>query len=369
MHELSYQLSFNTPAFLGNADQVAQWRTPPIKALIRQWWRVVKAPDFARNVDTLRHAEGKLFGSAADIEPNRSLQSKLRIRLDGVDRLDSWSEGKLRQWPADEPREFHPEEDRPVGTELYLGYGPLEHDKATRQARLSISKSSGAQRTAIDDKARAQLRLRLPAAAAPEIEAALQLVQWFGTLGSRSRNAWGSLQLECKAGPALRPLSAAALTPYLRPLRQCLEHDWPHAVGSDALGPLVWQTPERESWRAVMQDLARLKIAFRTEGAPFPDARPGALAGRHLMGYPVTHHDVELPGWGRKGRLANQLRFKLNRVGGNRLRGVIVHLPCRLPPPLVAGAHGPIPDELSLWQAVHCVLQEQVRLKLLHRLD
>jgi CRISPR-associated protein Cmr1 len=42
---LTYQVSFNTPAFLGNAEQQAQWRTPPFKAMLRQWWRVVKAPD------------------------------------------------------------------------------------------------------------------------------------------------------------------------------------------------------------------------------------------------------------------------------------------------------------------------------------
>ena len=361
MHELSYQLSFNTPAFLGNADQQAQWRTPPIKALIRQWWRVVKAPEVGRNVAALRSAEAQLFGSAADSGPNRSLQSKLRIRL------DSWAEGKLRQWPADEPREFHPEVGRPVGTDLYLGYGPLDYDKAARQVRLGTSKSSGAQHTAIDDKARAGLRLRLPATVASEIEAALQLAQWFGTVGSRSRNAWGSLQLERRDGPALQPLTAAALAPYLRPLRQCLELDWPHTIGSDLQGPLVWLTPEHASWREVMKNLARLKIAFRTQAAPFPNVRPGVLESRHLMGYPVTHHRVELPGWGHNGRLPNQLRFKLQRMMGNQLRGVIVHLPCRLPPPLAEGARGRVPDELSLWQAVHHVLDEQKNL--LSRLD
>ena len=76
------------------------------------------------------------------------------------------------------------------------------------------------------------------------------------------------------------------------------------------------------------------------------------------MGYPITNHDVQLPGWGRNGRLPNQLRFKLQRVAGNKLRGVIVHLPSRLPPPLAEGARGRIPDELALWQAVHRVLDE-----------
>jgi hypothetical protein len=37
---LTYRVSFTTPAFLGDAEQNGQWRTPPFKALLRQWWRV-----------------------------------------------------------------------------------------------------------------------------------------------------------------------------------------------------------------------------------------------------------------------------------------------------------------------------------------
>ena len=350
-----YTVQFATPAFLGNAEQQAQWRTPPIKALIRQWWRVVKAAELGRDVTALRCAEAQLFGSAANDGKGSSQQSNFRIRL------DSWSDGALKSWPNDEPREFHREVGeggRPVGTDLYLGYGPLEYDKTTKQAKLGISKSSGAQRTAIDVKSSVGLKLRFPALAAVEIEAALQLAQWFGTLGSRSRNAWGSLQLERSDGAAMQALTAAALTPYLRSLRQCLALDWPHAIGSDALGPLVWLTPQRATWREVMKDLARTKIAFRTRAAPFPDERPGALRPRHLMGYPVTGHEVNLPEWGLNGRLPNQLRFKLWRVAAGKLHGVIVHLPCGLPPHLAKGARAQVPDELDLWQAVHRVLDD-----------
>jgi CRISPR-associated protein Cmr1 len=77
---LAYDLSFATPAFVGDAAQQAQWRTPPLKALIRQWWRVVKAPQVGFSVDGpdgLRAAENKLFGSASD---NKSHQSLVRLR-------------------------------------------------------------------------------------------------------------------------------------------------------------------------------------------------------------------------------------------------------------------------------------------------
>ena len=37
---LTLSLRMVTPAFLGDADQRGEWRTPPFKTLVRQWWRV-----------------------------------------------------------------------------------------------------------------------------------------------------------------------------------------------------------------------------------------------------------------------------------------------------------------------------------------
>ena len=82
MKKLSYELTFLTPAFLGNAEQSGQWRTPPFKALIRQWWRMVFAAGEQAGgelVREMREAERALFGSAADGESQKSL---LRLRLD-----------------------------------------------------------------------------------------------------------------------------------------------------------------------------------------------------------------------------------------------------------------------------------------------
>jgi CRISPR-associated protein Cmr1 len=36
MTQKNYVLRFCTPAFLGNAEQSGQWRTPPFKAQLRQ---------------------------------------------------------------------------------------------------------------------------------------------------------------------------------------------------------------------------------------------------------------------------------------------------------------------------------------------
>lgn len=126
----TYLLRFVTPAFLGNAEQTGQWRTPPIKALLRQWWRVAYAADQpgplnSASVGAMRKAEGSLFGVAADKESD-SRKSQVRIRL------GRWDKGRATPWNgADgervEHREVKNREGRlaPVGPMLYLGYGPL----------------------------------------------------------------------------------------------------------------------------------------------------------------------------------------------------------------------------------------------------
>jgi CRISPR-associated protein Cmr1 len=142
--QLSYTVRFLCPAFLGNAEQSGQWRTPPFKALLRQWWRVAYAADhrFPADVATMHAAEARLFGAAADA--GHSNRSRVRVRL------DRWDPGRLTQW---EPAEgvWHPEvelrrqgrvigEGREVGSDLYLGFGPL----TLKDNRTALKKNAAA---------------------------------------------------------------------------------------------------------------------------------------------------------------------------------------------------------------------------------
>jgi len=354
MKELVFKVSFATPAFLGNAEQQAQWRTPPFKALIRQWWRVVKAPRVACSHTELLRSENTIFGAASNEANGGSHRSTIRLRL------TSWQGGMLTKWPAGEPFEVHREvgeTGRKVGTELYLGFGPLEYDGKAKATQFSTIKSSGKTRTAIDTTASAEIRLKLPSAYAGEILEAIQLAAWFGTVGSRSRNGWGALQISGEGIEGVDALEAARLTAYTRSIDECLKLDWPHAIGKDERGPLVWTTASKGSWREVMKELARLKIAFRTqpefslEGVP-----PGRFAKRHVIAYPITNHPVSGPRWGTQGRMANQVRFKVARTGSG-FSGVIVHLPCAMPRDMAkeAGAQAGM-LESGVWRAVHRVL-------------
>jgi CRISPR-associated protein Cmr1 len=358
MKKLEYRVSFTTPAFLGNADQQAQWRTPPFKALLRQWWRVVHAPKVHFNVDDLRRDEGRLFGVAADGGDSR--QSLVRFRL------SRWQPGRLTQWQGSKPGVFHPEVGAggmKVGEDLYLGYGPVTYETG---AGTVFAKVKGAEnrRSAISEGMHETLTLSVPDAYVAEIGLAMCLAAWFGTLGSRSRNGWGALHIE-PAGdtPAIPDLTATGLKAVLRPLDQCLTLDWPHAIGTDGNRPLVWRTAPKDSWREVMKQLAQIKIAFRTQPAlSFSMVAPGQFGARHLLGYPATHHNVNGSGWGNQGRLGNQLRFKVTKQDA-QWQGVIVHLPCRLPAEMVAVLPHYQRNNLdetarTAWRAVHTVLDQ-----------
>ena len=330
----TYVLQFTTPAFLGNAEQSGQWRTPPFKHLLREWWRVAwaEANDFNVNLDEMRLTEGRLFGVAADEGDTR--QSQVRIRL------GRWDMGKEKNWGKG-LKVFHPEVGKkgmPVGSDLYLGYGPLAYDKNTKGTRLKAN-------AAIQAGEENDLKLAYPDAEKSLLDRALALASAFGALGGRARNGWGSLALQGDTLPGLESLP-------LRDWRDCMNSGWAHAIGQDEKGALIWATKTFQDWQEVMQTLARLKIELRTSfsfqsgnNAPRPESR-------HWLSYPVTNHSVRA--WGRDSRLPNTLRFKVRHAANGKLYGVIFHMPCK--PPV---QFSPDDDALAqVWRKAHQFLDE-----------
>jgi CRISPR-associated protein Cmr1 len=340
--ELSVRL--NTPAFLGDADQKGVWRTPPLKALMREWWRIAAAPAVGYCHQTLREQEGVLFGNAW-LEPladkkSRFCQSEVRLAL------KDWRNGTLTQHvPA--PRIDHPEAER-AGRKVeplnYLGYGPIDRGQLKNGAALQADGSN-------------TLKLAWPDTE-KNIPHVLQLIHWFGTIGGRSRNGWGSLEFAEQKALAKHD---ETLQTVLRPLADCLQLDWPHAIGQDKQGALIWESSKSfTDWKEAMQFLARTKIGFRTQKplefgkAPTPHKNPLA---RHLLAYPVTNHKVTASGWGGDGRLANQLRFKLFRDSQQQLRARIYHTPHACPLP------GVMLDQQAVWQKIHHWLDQYTDLQ------
>ena len=331
MRTLQLKLTFLTPAFLGNAEQSGQWRTPPIKAQLRQWWRVAYAADhgFSVNLAAMRREEGLLFGNAW-LE-NEFCKSLVRLRL------DRWEEGQLKKskWPGDSAV-THPEVRNPVGSALYLGYGPLIYDSARRSTALKTN-------AAIQAAESATVSIAVPDGHAPILQRALWLMDRYGTLGGRSRNGWGSYAL-CPADAASKLAGNAPL----RAWRDCLALEWPHAIGKDEKGPLIWQTAPHDDWKSLMKTLAILKIGLRTQFV-FPNVRPPHtnVEPRHWLSYPITTHTTRA--WDRSARLPNQLRFKVRKAENGKLVGIIFHMP-HLPP---AAFNPNRPAIENVWRKVH----------------
>ncbi len=353
MQRLSYDVTFLTPAFLGNANQRGQWRTPPFKSALRHWWRVVWAyrNKFPRGIERMRYDEGRLFGNAWLEGENR--RSAVRMHLDHwrLGQADEWGRQDVREGvrmvERQQDRVLHPEvgQDGVVEPQLYLGYGPL---KSQRRATVLTNGP------AIGSGERAVLSIAAPAESVDDIIAALALMHAYGAVGGRSRNGWGALAV--KNVDVLDRLDTD-LSVYRRDWRAALDRDWPHALGRDDSGPLIWRTKAPADWRAIMRRLAIVKIDLRTNfkliGKP-PHPSPSE---RHWLSYPVTNHNVR--GWDSK-RLPNSLRFKVRRDNSNTdlTRGVIFHVPC-LPP------HGFKPRRREVervWRDVHAFLDNRADL-------
>lgn len=347
MIQQQFELRFSTPAFLGNANQSGQWRTPPFKAQLRQWWRVAYAAKqgFDVNVAEMRFKEGKLFGHAwleNDFEDGKKTagrKSEVRIRL-GL-----WSEGKLlkKDWVPLDPV-IHPEVNVKPPADLYLGFGPVtiprgEH-KPTLQKKAAIGPGDFTSfAVAYPDADDATL-----------IEQALNLMNLYGTVGGRSRNGWGSYSLVSET----RSTQLENLP--LRDWQECLQQDWPHAIGKDSKGALIWYTKPHDDWKSLMKELAVIKIGLRTQfkfttgkNAPQPE-------DRHWLSYPVTNHSVAA--WGGNARLPNSLRFKIRPTSDGKLIGVVFHMPC-----LPTLSFNPDPDAVkNVWARVHGHLDKQTAL-------
>src|SRR5690625_7156461 len=100
MKTLDYTIRFVTPAFLGNAEQAGQWRSPPFKALLRQWWRVAYAAEKQSQVHpaAIRKDERLFFGHARpeddrDEEGNKLPDRRSQVRI----RMGKWNLRHVKQ--------------------------------------------------------------------------------------------------------------------------------------------------------------------------------------------------------------------------------------------------------------------------------
>lgn len=291
MTVLRYQMRFLTPAFLGDAEQSARWRTPPVKALLRQFWRMSYAADHGFNVDMerMRHEEGLLFGHAGlkgdinergqEVAARRSL---VRIRLADPSNPDDPA------WTA--------------GTQH--GVSPLSDGLPTSYAWYGLVKrgSGMPDRSAIKPgqpkESERLLQIAAPTVYAEKLRHIMQWVGMFGALGARSRGSWGSLELN---GEGMQALTPHALMHGAQGLDDCLSSDWPAALAQDARGLCCWES--RQTWSS--WDQALRTVAFARKEARTALKEIGTLDLRAALGFAAT------------GRMPSPLRWKVVPRDGN----------------------------------------------------
>jgi len=346
MKKLELQVSFVTPAFLGNAEQQGQWRTPPFKTLLRQWWRVVVAKDCNYDVETLRQREAELFGSAAGEE--NTGQSKVRLRL------GHWNKGTLSQWPK---RGFRRIDDQ-VSSDVYLGFGPVAPPSRKQNIRdIHLSHSPAIEVQTETNTLTIGFDKKCSLQQIKEVKQALQFIAWFGTLGGRSNNGWGSLHITGEGIESCCPPSTG-LSAHALSLDDCLKCDWSHSFARDEEGLLLWTEPVA-SWQKAVDRLGLLRKESRKAVKHLQG--PGVY-GTHLLGYPVMRPLAQA--WNKDARLANQLHFKVLQSADGFIL-CVTHLPCTVPDVVWKNNQQPSRDwvahnQNAVWHAVHRMLDDRI---------
>ncbi len=337
MVKLSCEIEFVTPAFLGRANpQYAQWRTPPFKALLRRWWRIVETSGKKPKTTQIREKEGSLFGNAGE----SASASQVRLRIDWRGEI-----ANRKKWKYSfEPNLIHPEVSVKVGSALYLGYGPVGVGNVLNREQFI---APGISR---------KLFICAPEEEKNRLKDTIRLIHLFGGVGSRSRNGWGSVNF--KTGgisiedleKILDPHQSTArnwLRSYARSWVDALDTNWCHALGKDEEERLLlWRTEEKTKFEEVLDVLAKVKIAFRTKFHFKGGGQHRALCERHVLAYPVTRHELINK---KLDRSANQIIFKVLPLNGKFI-GLIAHLP-----------HGLYLEdsgvnEKNVWTTVHAML-------------
>lgn len=335
-HELTCRII--TPMFLGDAQQEAEWRAAPFKGLLRYWWRVTQRE--RPNYSQLLEAEGELFGFAGDTNSSKSLvQIFLPVPAIAASKNTMPTIGKIH----------HPEVDRDAGQInplLYLaGMGLLNPNGSVKRAYFPPAQSF-------------KLIIEFPRSRRQELLPTLALIQAFGAVGGRSRNGWGSLQIS--DSPVTQENAVQHLEACTRNWEEGFAQDYPSCLGKDTRGPLVWRTREaRPAWQEAMRELAEVYVGVRARTVNgIPRLDPGGRdypAERHLLGFPLTNHPANQPGfgWGGSGRHASPLHFVVKQKP-NGFSGFILHLPFQHSTAMAfPGALNNAAGQQAVWRKVH----------------
>ncbi|MEZ0329228.1 MAG: type III-B CRISPR module RAMP protein Cmr1 [Dissulfuribacterales bacterium] len=301
---MEFDCEIITPMFLGNSNQEAELRAAPFKGLLRYWWRVAEGYRYDTPAALLK-AENAIFGSADEDGGKSQVKVEVSPLTDMVAKKD----------PLPTVAEVdHPECERTRQRTNPLNYlagmGLIHYKNGILHSYFKPGEKFKLCLTVSDEKRES-------------IQLVLELIKKFGAIGSRSRNGWGCFSFANSIN-----ISDSL---FIKSFQNAFDRDYPHCLGKDNEGLLLWKTKNsREKWELCMRDLAEIYISIRAGNANLNIQRLDVINGsppeRHLLGYPVTNHSVNLPNWGNQGRHGSALRLIVRKEDGN-YHGYILHLP------------------------------------------
>lgn len=362
--ELRFDVEFITPTFLGGADGNAEIRTAPLKNLLRRWWRIANGD---LSPEELWKRESRLFGSTEKdpdiVEENKKLPKELR-KPEIFGKSKVVLKIKESNCQISNRRELlfpnmilnHPEVSRPVSVETYLGMGPVFWNKELKKTEYKNNY--------IVPSGKVSISLVIPREETEMFINILSYINYFGTIGSRSRNGWGSIvisglqNISTKAEIILPAISKISLIDWNTIYSKDEVKKYPYYFAKDEKGMLCWCTRPQKNWEEAMHIIADTYLKVRT-AFKFQKTEQKVLEPRHLLGYPVTHHGVEnwdIEKW-KNGktkkintRLPSQLILKVFK-DNNSYYGLILHLPNQIP---LKGFS--VESQKDIWKFVHGAL-------------
>lgn len=278
--ELRFDVEFVTPCFLGGADGNAEIRTAPFKNLLRRWWRIANGN---LSPEELWKRESDLFGSTEKNPQTGKTFGKSKVELKILEILseDYFSSEKISIG-----------KDEVTDLAMYTGYGSVNMGK-----------------TYIKTQTKCSFILFCPKNNELELEKTIFYVHLFASVGSRSRNGWGSICIE----PKSFKFNPQKYFPTPVSLKEALSKskNYPFCIGKDDKGMLCWQTTERyRSWAAAFEDIAKVyhQLVYKLS----KDDKDYKTKWRNLLGFAKAND-----------RLPSQLLLKVCTVKSRMSSGAI----------------------------------------------
>lgn len=306
---LSATFEIITPMFLGDADQKATAIRPTsIKGALRFWWRAMNGH---LSLTELAKEEGRLFGSTEKA---------------GVFSLSVSSLGKFQaktDWPPADPN----------ANSSYMGYG-LTGDKQNQHREyipagihFDVSLTFNQNANASDKQ---------------HIQKALEAFGLFGSLGSRARRGFGSIQLtQCNGIKVNAPTSKS--------IKQWLDNNLPNNLKNKT--QLEYTAFSTDSYFALPDNInekdyknahSKMGRVYKTTRASIPTKQ------RAVFGLPLKNVNESL-------RRASPVFFKVIKSDKGTFQGLVLFMPSQFHPEFSAVDYQKVQPLLIEIQAEKCV--------------